>query len=192
MTADTPFRRWMQTAKFALYNALDTPGGRYVLAGFAAGYATVRIGKLCYVSYDAAWIQRFPTGTIVEPRLTLYTLDEVEASSRDFWMHGYEPSAGDTVVDVGAGTGWDTLAFSRKVGPRGRVISIEAHPKTFACLARMCQENRLDNVTLIQAALVDRKREVRISDAADHLGNRTVAVDGGVSVPGITLDCMCK
>ena len=178
--------------KFAVYNALDNSGGRFILAGFAAGYASMRIGKLCSVSYDGAWIQKFPTGTIVEPRLTLYTLDEVEESSRDFWMYGYEPSEGDTVVDVGAGTGWDTLAFSRKVGPGGRVIAIEAHPKTFACLERMCKENRLSNVTLIHAALMDRACEVHISDAVDHLGNRTVAVDGGVSVPGMTLDDLCK
>jgi FkbM family methyltransferase len=192
MTAETPFRRSLQKVKFAVYNALDTSGGRFVLASLAAGYATVRTGRLCSVSYDGAWIQKFPTGTIVEPRLTLYTLDEVEGSSRDFWMYAYEPAKGDTVVDVGAGTGWDTLAFSRKVGPGGRVIAIEAHPKTFACLERMCKENRLRNVTLIHAALMDRVCDVHISDAVDHLGNRTVAINEGVSVPGVTLDGICK
>ncbi len=68
-------------------------------------------------------------------------------------MHQYRPKEGDTIVDVGAGTGWETLFFSRSVGMSGRVISIEAHPTVFRCLSKMRAENRLENVTLIQAAV---------------------------------------
>ena len=48
----------------------------------------------------------------------------------------YQPKPGDTVVDVGAGMGDDTLVFSRMVGPSGRVFSFEAHPDTFRCLQK--------------------------------------------------------
>jgi FkbM family methyltransferase len=186
----TSIKPWTRL-KFAVYEALNHRQFRFLLATFAAGYATLRLRKVCRVTHEGAWIQRFPAGTVVEPRLTLYTFDQIEASSSDFWMHSYIPSPGDTVLDIGAGTGWDTLAFSRKVGHRGRVISIEAHPWMFACLERMCRENKLENVTLIQAAVMDRECSVLISDAGDHLGNRTVSVDAGISVRGTTLDQIC-
>jgi FkbM family methyltransferase len=184
-------KQWIQSAKFAVYDALDVPGGRFLLAGAAAAYATLRLRKRCSVTHDQHWVQRFPTGTIVEPRLTLYTLEQIDQWSSDLWMHAYQPGDGDVVVDVGAGTGWDTLAFSRRVGPRGRVVSIEAHPAIFACLQRMCGENRLDNVTLVHAAITGSAGDVLISDAQDHLGHRIVGIDRGVPVRGMTLDELC-
>jgi FkbM family methyltransferase len=91
-------------------------------------------------------------------------------------------------VDVGAGSGWETLFFSRSVGASGRVISIEAHPRTFGCLSKMCQKNRLENVTLIQAAVGDQEREVQISDSDDIEANNIIGVNSGVRVVGTTLD----
>jgi FkbM family methyltransferase len=91
-------------------------------------------------------------------------------------------------VDVGAGTGWETLFFSRSVGASGRVISIEAHPGVFRCLSRMCAENRLDNVTLIQAAVADRDDEVQISDSLEYEKNSIMGGTPGVSVSCTTLD----
>ena len=75
-------------------------------------------------------------------------------------MYQYVPREGDTIVDVGAGTGWETLLFSRTVGMSGRVISIEAHPRVFRCLSKMRAANRLENVTLVQAAVADQEGEV--------------------------------
>jgi FkbM family methyltransferase len=95
-------------------------------------------------------------------------------------------------VDVGAGTGWETLFFSRSVGMSGRVISIEAHPRTFRCLSKMCEKNRLKNVTLVEAAVVDREREVQIGDSAEHEANSIIKVDSGIRVPGTTLDSIFR
>jgi hypothetical protein len=38
---------------------------------------------------------------------------------------------GDTVIDVGANIGVLSLLASRLVGPSGRVLAIEAHPRTY-------------------------------------------------------------
>ncbi len=103
-------------------------------------------------------------------------------------MYQYLPSEGDTIVDVGAGTGWETLFFSRSVGRSGRVISIEAHPRTFRCLSKMCEKNRLENVTLVQAAVGDQEREVQLSDSDEHEANSIIGVGSGIRVPGTTLD----
>jgi FkbM family methyltransferase len=179
---------FMRKTKLIAYRALNRPSLRFILALFAAIYATVRVRKLCSVTHDGEWVQRFPSGTLVEPRLTLFTLEQIEKSACDLWMHQYLPGEGETVVDVGAGTGWETLVFSRRVGKSGRVISIEAHPRVFSCLSRMCAENRLENVTLIHAAIMDHGGEVLITDGADHLENRIVGTDSGIPIPGITLD----
>lgn len=178
----------MYKIKLSVYKALNTSGLRFILAMLAAVYATVRVRKLCRISHEGDWVQRFPSGTLVEPRLTLLTLRQIQESSRDLWMYQYVPAEGETVVDVGAGTGWETLFFSRRVGKLGRVISIEAHPRVFSCLSRMCEENQLENVTLIQAAIMDRECSALISDFEEYVGNRIVRVDSGISVVGTTLD----
>lgn len=174
--------------KHSIYKLLNRDGCRSILAALSTISATVRVGKLCNVSYDGEWVHRFPSCILVEPRLTLWTPKQVERATFDYWMYQYRPSEGDTIVDVGAGTGWETLLFSKSVGRSGRVISIEAHPRTFRCLSRMCEKNQLDNVTLVQAAVGDQEREVQISDSEEHESNGIIRVRSGIRVPGTTLD----
>lgn len=168
---------------------MNRTGLRWILTATAGVYSTLRVGRLCKVSYrEGNWIQTFPSGTLVEPRLTLLTLSQIDALARDLWMFGYIPRKGDIVVDVGAGTGWETLVFSRQVGKPGRVVSIEAHPAVFSCLSQMRGTNQLNNVTLIHAAITSQECDVVIADGPDHLGNRIVGVNSGSTVIGTTLD----
>ena len=174
--------------KHSAYKLLNRSGLRSILTASAATIATVRIGKLCNVSYKGDWVQRFPSCTLVEPRLTLWTPEQIQRMISDVFMHRYRPRLGDTVLDVGAGTGWETLFFSRSVGLSGRVISIEAHPRVFRCLSKMCSENRLENVTLVQAAVADQEGEVQLSDSAEHEANSIVEAASGLRVASTTLD----
>src|SRR5438132_1032546 len=112
--------------KHSLYKLLNRSGLRFILKALAATMATVRVGKLCKVSYEGEWVQRFPSCTLVEPRLTLYTPEQIGRMTSNYFLYQYLPRGGDTIVDLGAGTGWETLLFSRRVGASGRVISIEA------------------------------------------------------------------
>jgi FkbM family methyltransferase len=178
----------MRKLKHSVYKLLNRAGLRSVLTASAATIATVRVGKLCSVSYDGEWVHRFPSCTFVEPRLTLWTPEQIERQTSDVFLHRYVPGEGDTIVDVGAGTGWETLFFSRRVGISGRVISIEAHPRVFRCLSKMRAENRLDNVTLIQAAVADREGEVQLSDSQEHEANSIIGEVSGIRVPCTTLD----
>jgi FkbM family methyltransferase len=174
--------------KHSLYKLLNRSGLRSILTVSAATFATVRVGRLCKVSYEGEWVQRFPSRTLVEPRLTLYTPKQIERLTSDFFMYQYLPREGDTIVDVGAGTGWETLLFSRSVGMSGRVISIEAHPRVFRCLSKMRAENRLENVTLVQAAVADQEGEVQLSDSPEHEANSIIGVASGMRVACTTLD----
>jgi FkbM family methyltransferase len=178
--------------KKSAYKLLNRAGFRSILTVSAATYASVRLGKLCSVSYDGEWVQRFPSCTLVEPTLTLWTPEQIERQTSDVFLHRYLPRAGDTIVDVGAGTGWETLFFSRSVGTLGRVISIEAHPRVFRCLSKMRAENRLDNVTLIQAAVADHDGEVQIGDSLEYEENSIIGEVSGVPVLCTTLDSIFK
>ena len=106
----------MNKLKHSLYNFLNRPGLRSILSMLATIIASVRVGKLCKVSYEGAWVQRFPSCTLVEPRLTLWTPKQIERLTVDLWMYQHLPSEGDTIIDVGAGTGWETLFFFEKRG----------------------------------------------------------------------------
>jgi len=52
----------------------------------------------------------------------------------------------------------------------------------------MCEKNRLENVTLVQAAVVEQEREVQLSDFDEHEANGIIGVGSGIRVAGTTLD----
>lgn len=55
---------------------------------------------------------------------------------------------GHVVVDAGAALGDHTVACIKAVGPTGRVIAFEPHPKFFECLQYNCPEAELYNAFL--------------------------------------------
>lgn len=60
---------------------------------------------------------------------------------------------GATVADVGAGFGAWTLQFARWTGPAGRVYATDLGTAQLAALRDMVQRERLDNVTVLAAAV---------------------------------------
>ena len=82
--------------------------------------------------------------------------------AEDYWFYLYKPRRGDAIVDIGAGRGEDVFAFSRAVGPAGRVWAIEPHPISFEALRRLCELNRLANVATLNYACMDRPGELQI------------------------------
>ena len=140
---------------------------------------------------DGVWMHQTSRGYFAyhQPylRLDLLRLDEF-ARWHYFW--GYAPKAGDVIMDVGAGVGEETLTFSQAVGERGKVICIEAHPRTYRCLEKLVQYNRLENVIPIHVAATEPGRSViTIENDNDYLGNRLDAA-AGVSVPATTIDAI--
>lgn len=68
--------------------------------------------------------------------------------------------AGDTVIDVGANIGYNTVYLARAVGPAGRVIAIEPAIDNLDVLQRQCARNRLQNVAIHDVA-AGRAAEIR-------------------------------
>jgi FkbM family methyltransferase len=140
---------------------------------------------------DGIWMHQTSHGYFAyhQPylRLDLVRLDEF-ARQHYFW--GYRPKTGDVVMDVGAGAGEETLTFSRAVGERGRVICIEAHPRTYRCLEKLVLYNRLENVIPMHVAATEPGRSVvTIEDDSQYLANRLDAAEG-VTVPATTIDAI--
>jgi FkbM family methyltransferase len=109
----------------------------------------------------------------VSSELNVDSWHQVETRVSDFWCHGYRPQLGDTVIDIGAGIGDDALAFSRLVGESGRIIAIEAHPRTYRSLVKTIQANRLTNVIAANAAVSDLEGFIYISNEDNLLSNIT-------------------
>ena len=61
---------------------------------------------------------------------------------------------GDTVIDVGANIGVLSLLTSRLLGLSGRVLAIEAHPRTYLALLNNLKRNSATKVTLIFSRLM--------------------------------------
>ena len=90
--------------------------------------------------------------------------------------------SGDVFVDIGANTGYDTLLASTLVGAQGRVVSIEASPKTFEVLCRQLQENRASNVRTVNQAVSDKAGTLTLySGGAGDTGKATTIKSRGLS-----------
>lgn len=190
----------------ALIRLLDRPGGRFLLGNIATHYLRWTEGGDIEILYrDGLWTFRvgpnfFPDGPTLNYAYRDFDkwkrqMDVYVSDAKDFWLQHYSPRKGDVVVDVGAGRGEDTLAFSSAVGETGRVIAIEAHPVTFAILKSFCRLNRLANVTPLQLALMDKSGNVQITESqSDWKVNAIEYGEGssGILVRAATLDEVCK
>lgn len=60
-------------------------------------------------------------------------------------------SPGQTIADVGAGTGYFSLPLAQAVGPRGKVYAVDAQNEMLSLLKQKLDEAAVSNVELIHA-----------------------------------------
>lgn len=178
----------------ASIRALSRPGVRWLGAAVASAAETAVFRRPTVVRPlpDGLFAHRSSAGTIVSDELvSAVTPERLRARTLDICCYEYTPRPGDTVLDIGAGAGEETVTFSRLVGPTGRVISVEAHPKTYRKLVLTCSRNRLTNVTPLNVAVGDARGTLVIHDGAAELGGPDAARiggDGGTEVEALTID----
>jgi SAM-dependent methyltransferase len=73
---------------------------------------------------------------------------------------------GDTVVDLGAGTGELSLPAARSVGPGGKVIAVDSSQACLEALGAAARAAGLENVTLLKGLLEDLPLDDSSCDAA--------------------------
>ena len=176
---------------WAIVRHLDRPGRRGLLILPASVWVSLAYKAPCLVYWrDGSWIHHYRGARIPHVSLGRAAPPRVlTAEVRELFLYDYTPRRGDTVFDVGAGIGAGALLFSRMVGESGRVVSLEAHPRTYERLAALCRANRLENVTPLQVAASDRDGEVVISDIDHYLQNTVLAPgDDGIRVPARRID----
>lgn len=177
-----------------MLRTLERPGLRWLTAATASVAETgVKFRPIIVRPLPGgAYLHRHIGGALVLPKpLSRKTPAEMERNTRDICCFGYTPEPGDTVLDIGAGCGEETVTFSRLVGPRGRVISVEAHPATYGRLLLTCRYNSLSNVIPMQHAVADTETSVTIDDGAPEYGGSIAATIGGsgkTEVRAVTID----
>jgi ubiquinone/menaquinone biosynthesis C-methylase UbiE len=71
---------------------------------------------------------------------------------------------GDTVADLGAGSGYYTVRLARAVGETGRVFAVDIQPEMLAIIRNKVEKSRLTNVELVLGGEDDPKLAPESSD----------------------------
>lgn len=73
---------------------------------------------------------------------------------------------GSTVADIGAGSGWFTVRFARRVGPRGKVFAEDINPQAITYIHERAAREKLGNVTVVQGTPDDPRLPAKTIHAA--------------------------
>ncbi len=115
-------------------------------------FATLVNFRLIRVSFDSEdWVHKWENGAFVYYKPTYRPLHHLNVSIPLFTA-AYTPNPGDVVVDLGAGDGTEIQYFSRRVGPSGQVVAIEADRDAVRRLGKLVQMLNLSNVRIINKA----------------------------------------
>jgi FkbM family methyltransferase len=92
-----------------------------------------------------------------------------------FLEHTLKP--GDVFFDIGAHLGFYSLAASKLVGPDGRVVAIEADPRTYAGLVFNVGLNQAENIRAINVGVADVAQELRLSSPEGNRAGNSFLLD---------------
>jgi SAM-dependent methyltransferase len=108
---------------------------------------------------------------------------EFDDPARDAWQKpadvvaSVHASAGMTVADIGAGTGYFEPYLSRAVGPSGTVLAVDIEPDMVRYLRERAVREHIDNLRAVLADVTDPKLPA-------HGVDRVLIVDTWHHVPG--------
>ena len=119
--------------------------------------ASLREKKFIKIYYKNYFIHKWEDGAIVSPINFKNPVKETTMSLNLFTKY-YTPKKDDIIIDVGAGIGTELNYFSRKIGPKGKIICIEADPLAFKCLKKLSQILKIKNALFINIGVGEKKK----------------------------------
>ena len=111
------------------------------------------------------------------------------------WVIDRVVGTGDTVADVGANLGVETLILAQRVGAGGRVISFEPSPPTLVHLERTIARNPGLPITLHKVALGAEPAELDLSVPISNAGRATfhhLTTEAGVKVFKVKVETLAS
>ena len=97
----------------------------------------------------------------------------------------------EAVVDIGAHIGRYTLIGSKRVGPKGEVVAIEAHPSVLKMLNKNIKLNNLTNVTALNYAVYSKETKIKLYDHSKQVG-ATIYRHTSNGRQGKRQGCICR
>lgn len=138
--------------------------------------------RLFTIKRDGYQLRFFPTSLSLSYWICPQGRDEDEQVLRSFL------TAESVFVDVGANVGTLTCLAASLVGPKGRVLCVEANPKTATFLRQNIALNGFDNVEVMNAAVGAESGHIYVTQKRADDMNVVSEGEGGLSVPLRRLD----
>ncbi len=181
-----------------LISVLGPPAVAYVSSRFPLGRErAARLGMAYAFARGLDFRKRLRFGALAEGNTRnlldthLFLFGEWEPHISDWMASRLAP--GDVFIDVGANLGYYTLLASRRVGPSGKVIAVEASPSIGRHLRRNVEINSGANVVIHNVAASDRPEVLRLfKGPPGNPAETTTAAAAGFEleceVPAVRLD----
>ena len=178
-----------------VWRALLARGDRYGVTRrikcWVVPHLLYRRGERCQIEFDrdlGAYVHHFAEAVYVRdsPGIARPSLfrDRIERHA----LRACSLAEGGVVVELGAGTGTETVLLSKMVGRSGRILAVEAHPRTARLLDRCVELNDLPNVDVQCLAVANAPGTLTITSEAADVSNSIRGSEGGLTVTAMTLD----
>jgi FkbM family methyltransferase len=121
---------------------------------------------------DKVWFHQTSYGLLTND-FPIFKPDQYIGENYQIFFENYLPKKNDIVVELGSGTGNETLYISNLVGPKGKIVAVEPFEDVFNLLRKTIQINNLQNVSLINKAIYRSNTEIGFSsDKKNWLGGK--------------------
>jgi len=122
--------------------------------------------------------------------ISSYLLEEKIYEPMETELVKSQAKRGDVVIDLGANIGYYTLIFAGLVGKSGKVIAFEPDTDNFALLKKNIEENKFENVVLINKAVSDKNGKTKLYLSENNKGDHRI-YDSGESRKSIMVETVC-
>ena len=144
-------------------------------------------GYFCKIhKYDTYWLHKCRFGTIPYWHVVYRPEQKFNEANLTFFSK-YIPKKNDVILEFGAGIGNETLVMSKLIGPGGKIISLEPHPRVFDYLLKTISFNKLRNVIPNKKFYLIKMRNFFFRFEEDWIKNK-ISLDGEIEIDPITIE----